>query len=349
MRDPHDANPPTAREPKLLDQLRDALRVRHYSIRTEESYVGWVRRFILFHDKRHPREMGPPEIGAFLSHLATEGEVAVSTQNQALSALIFFYRVVVGREVHDSDEYVRAKRTRRLPVVLSRGEARAVIDQLEGVQQLIATLLYGSGFRLLECLRLRVRDIDFARQQILIREGKGRKDRPALLPRSVEAALQAQLERVRRLHTGDLAAGEGRVRLPYAMGRKAPHAATQWRWQWVFPASKRSTDPRTGEIHRHHLHPTSIQRAVTRAAQRAGLTKRVTCHTLRHTFATHLLEGGTDIRTVQELLGHRSVQTTMIYTHVLGTGPLGVASPVDHAPIDPLAAIRRANPKLPHD
>ena len=337
--------PPDAHEPKLLDQLRDALRLRHYSIRTEESYIGWARRFIVYHEMRHPKDMGATEITAFLTHLADEGEVSISTQNQALSALLFLYRWVLKRDISEPGEFVRAKRTRRLPVVLSRSEVQRVLHELESVQQLVGTMLYGSGFRLMECLRLRVRDVDFERRQILIREGKGRKDRPALLPRISEPALHAHLAKVKRVHAKDLAAGEGRVRLPYAMSRKAPRAAAQWRWQWIFPASKRSPDPRTGTIHRHHIHPTSIQRAVTLAAKRAGLVKRVTCHTLRHSFATHLLEGGTDIRTVQELLGHRSVQTTMIYTHVLGTGPLGVASPADYAPVDPLAELRREHPE----
>lgn len=316
-------------EPKLLDKLRAALRVRHYSIRTEESYVNWARRFILFHNKRHPKNMGGPEIAAFLSHLAEEGEVAISTQNQALSALLFLYRWVLRIDLAEADEFVRAKRTRRLPVVLSREEAHLLLSRLDGVAHLVATLLYGSGLRLMECLRLRVRDIDFERRHILIREGKGRKDRPALLPRSAEQPLRDHLHNVSGLHQRDLSEREGLVRLPYAIGRKFPGAASQWRWQWIFPATRRAHDPRTGRVHRHHLHPTSIQRAVTEAGRRAGLVKRVTCHTLRHSFATHLLEGGTDIRTVQELLGHRSVQTTMIYTHVLGTGPLGVSSPID--------------------
>ncbi len=317
------------RPPKLLDRLRAALRIRHYSIRTEESYVAWARRFILFHGKRHPRDMGAPEIAAYLSHLASEQHVSASTQNQALSAILFLYRVVLRVELPDLDGIVRARRPARLPVVLTRGEARRVLDQLDGTTRIAATLLYGSGLRLMECLRLRVRDVDFARRVVLVREGKGRKDRPAILPRSVEATLRRHLKRVKATHGRDLAAGEGRVRLPYALSRKMPGAATDWSWQWVFPATRLSTDPRTGERHRHHLHASVLQRAVQRAGVEAGLDKRVTCHVLRHSFATHLLESGTDIRTVQELLGHRSVQTTMIYTHVLGRGLLGVPSPAD--------------------
>jgi integron integrase len=321
--------PSEPRKPKFLDQLRTALRTRHYSIRTEESYVGWARRFILFHGKQHPRDLGAPEIVAFLSNLADECQVSASTQNQALSAILFLYRVVLRREIEDLDGIVRARRPRHLPVVLSRDEVRRLLDQLEGTPRIMATLLYGSGLRLMECLRLRVHDIDFQQRVLLIREGKGRKDRPALLPRAAEAPLRGHLKRVRALHRTDLARGQGRVRLPYALGRKLPSAATDWAWQWVFPAARLSSDPRTGRRHRHHLHPSVLQRAVSRAGVEAGLDKRVTCHVLRHSFATHLLEDGSDIRTVQELLGHRSVQTTMIYTHVLRRGPLAVASPAD--------------------
>ncbi len=317
------------RPPKLLDQLRAALRTRHYSIRTEESYVAWARRFILFHGKRHPRDMGAPQIAAYLTHLASERHVSASTQNQALSAILFLYRVVLRIELPDLDGIVRARRPTRLPVVLTRREVRRVLDQLDGTTRLAATLLYGSGLRLMECLRLRVRDVDFSRRVVLVREGKGRKDRPAILPRSVEATLRRHLKRVKATHGRDLADGEGRVRLPYALSRKMPGAATDWSWQWVFPATRLSTDPRTGQRHRHHLHASVLQRAVQRAGVEAGLERRVTCHVLRHSFATHLLEHGTDIRTVQELLGHRSVQTTMIYTHVLGRGLLGVPSPAD--------------------
>jgi len=315
--------------PKLLDQLRSALRSRHYSIRTEESYVGWARRFILFHRKRHPRNMGAAEIGAFLSNLAEEGQVSASTQSQALSALLFLYRVVLKIEIEGLGDIARARRSRRLPVVLSRDEVRQVLGQLEGSKWIMATLLYGSGLRLMECMRLRTRDIDFAQSILLIREGKGRKDRPALLPRAVRAPLHRHLEQVRALHRRDLEQGEGQVRLPYALARKIPAAARDWSWQWVFPATRLSHDPRSKARHRHHVHPSMLQRGVQRAGVDAGLDKRVTCHVLRHSFATHLLEQGSDIRTVQELLGHRSVQTTMIYTHVLQRGPLAVPSPAD--------------------
>ncbi|MDJ0867538.1 MAG: integron integrase [Myxococcota bacterium] len=317
------------RPPKLLDQLRAALRTRHYSIRTEESYVAWAKRFILFHDKRHPRDMGASEIAAYLNHLASDRRVSASTQNQALSAILFLYRVVLRIDLANIEGIARARRPARLPVVLTRGEVRRVLDQLDGTTLIAATLLYGSGLRLMECMRLRVRDVDFARHLVLVREGKGRKDRPAILPRSLRAPLQRHLKRVRATHRRDLAEGQGRVRLPYALGRKMPSAATDWSWQWVFPATRLSTDPRTGERHRHHLHASVLQRAVQRAGVEAGLDKRITCHVLRHSFATHLLDSGADIRTVQELLGHRSVQTTMIYTHVLGRGLLGVPSPAD--------------------
>ena len=270
------------RPPKLLDQLRAALRTRHYSIRTEESYVAWARRFILFHGKRHPRDMGAPQIAAYLTHLASERHVSASTQNQALSAILFLYRVVLRIELPDLDGIVRARRPTRLPVVLTRGEVRRVLDQLDGTTRLAATLLYGSGLRLMECLRLRVRDVDFPRRVVLVREGKGRRDRPAILPRSVEATLRRHLKRVKATHNRDLADGEGRVRLPYALSRKMPGAATDWSWQWVFPATRLSTDPRTGKRHRHHLHASVLQRAVQRAGVEVGLERRVTCHVLRH-------------------------------------------------------------------
>jgi len=318
--------------PRLLDQLRDALRTRHYSLRTEHAYVGWVRRFILFHGKRHPKEMGADEVVAFLTWLATTREVAAPTQNQALSALLFLYRVVLGQEPVGLDDRVRAHAPRRLPVVLSRDEVRATLSELAGLNPtygLMGTLLYGSGLRLMECIRLRVRDVDFHRRQITLRQGKGGQDRPALLPRSAEARLRVHLERVRALHRDDLHEGLGRVLLPYALQRKYPGASALWEWQWVFPSSRISRDPRSGERRRHHMHESALQRAVTEAGRRAGIERRVTCHVLRHSFATHLLEDGSDIRTVQELLGHRDVKTTMIYTHVLNRGPSGVPSPAD--------------------
>jgi integron integrase len=320
------------RAPRLLDRVRLALRLRHYSIRTEEAYVGWIRRFILFHERRHPSAMGAPEVVAFLSHLATVGEVSPATQNQALSALLFLYRVILQRELEDLDSAVRARAPRRLPVVLSREEVRAVLDALRSanpVYGIMGTLLYGAGLRLMECLRIRVRDVDFARRQITLRSGKGGGDRPAILPRAVDRPLRAHLARVRALHAQDLARGAGHVRLPYALGRKYPGASTLLDWQWIFPAPRVSRDPRTGHERRHHVHESSLQRAVRAAGLRAGLDKHVTCHVLRHSFATHLLEDGSDIRTVQELLGHRNVKTTMIYTHVLNRGPAGVSSPVD--------------------
>ena len=318
--------------PRLLDSLRDALRTRHYSLRTEDAYVRWVRRYILFHSKRHPRDMGAAEVVAFLSWLATDREVSAPTQNQALSALLFLYRVVLRQELEGLDRTVRAHAPPRLPTVLSRDEVRNVLRELaqtSALYGLLGTLLYGSGLRLMECLRLRVHDLDFSRHQITLRNGKGGADRPAILPRACEGGLCAHLERVRALHRRDLLAGHGRVRLPHAIGRKYPHAATEWGWQWVFPSSRISPDPRFGVEHRHHLHPTGLQRAVSMAGRRAGITRRVSCHVLRHSFATHLLEGGSDIRTVQELLGHRDVKTTMIYTHVLNRGPAAIASPAD--------------------
>ena len=329
---PTTTDPERRQPPRLLDRVRIALRIRHYSIRTEEAYVGWIRRFILFHDKRHPETMGAPEVVAFLSDLATRGEVSASTQNQALSAILFLYRVILEKELEGLDATVRAHAPRRLPVVLSRDDVRSVLEELRAanpVYGIMGTLLYGSGLRLMECVRLRVRDLDFERRQITLRNGKGGKDRAAIFPRSAERALRAHLERVRALHRQDLKQGFGRVLLPYALGRKYPSASSMLAWQWVFPASRLSEDPRTGAARRHHLHESALQRAVRTAGLRAGSQKRVTCHVLRHSFATHLLEDGSDIRTVQELLGHRDVKTTMIYTHVLKRGPAGVPSPAD--------------------
>ena len=323
------AQGPTPSRPKLLDQLRYALRARRYSRRTETAYVSWVRRFILFHGKRHPKEMGAREVVEFLSHLAVEEEVSASTQNQALGALLFLYRTLLDQRLDELDRMVRARRPGRIPVVMSRDEVRAALDPLTGINRLIVTLLYGGGLRLLEALRLRVKDLDFERRQIIVRDGKGKHDRATTLPQRIEPALREHLVRVQRLHRADLEQGLGNAPIPEALARKYPSAPTEWGWQWVFPSSRVYTNRRTGEQGRHHRHPTAVQRAVRTAAARAGLAKRVTCHTFRHSFATHLLEDGSDIRTVQELLGHRDVRTTMLYTHVARLGPHGVPSPAD--------------------
>lgn len=321
---------PTPTPPKkLLDQVRDLIRLKHYSLHTEEAYTDWIKRFILFHGKRHPQEMGSPEIEAFLTHLAVQQRVAAATQNQALCALLFLYREVLRQEVDAAIEAVRAKKPRRLPVVLTRDETNRVIRQLWGPHQLMAQLLYGSGLRLMECVRLRVKDLDFGQHQIIVRDGKGQKDRVTMLPASLIKPLQAHLVRVKALHHDDLAEGYGAVYLPFALERKYPNANREWAWQYVFPARERSADPRSGQIRRHHTDPTGLQKAVKRAVTKAGLTKPASCHTFRHSFATHLLEAGYDIRTIQELLGHKSVETTMIYTHVINRGGLGVRSPLD--------------------
>lgn len=315
--------------PRLLDQVRAACRVRHYSLRTERAYVGWIRRFILANGKRHPRDMGGAEVAAFLTGMATRGRVAASTQNQALSALLFLYRVVLEVELPWLDDVIRAKRPRRVPVVLSRDEAQRMLGALEGVHWLMACLLYGSGMRLMECLRLRVKDVDFARNEITVREGKGRKDRRVPLPATLRDGLQRQLARTRMLHEADLAVGHGEARLPYALARKYPNAGREWGWQFVFPSQQLSRDPLDGVVRRHHLDEAGLQRAVKHAVRVAGISKPATCHTLRHSFATHLLEAGHDIRTIQELLGHKDVATTQIYTHVLNRGGRGVLSPLD--------------------
>jgi integron integrase len=327
-----DSLPQTSPKPtgkKLLDVVRDTIRRKHYSIRTEEAYVNWIRRFILFHGKRHPKDMGAAEVEAFLTHLATEGHVSASTQNQAFSALLFLYREVLHRELDAPVHALRAKESRHIPAVLTREEVRQVIAQLSGVYQLQARLLYGSGLRLLECLRLRVKDIDFQRRAITVRDTKGNEDRITMLPDSVIEPLKEHLQRVKRLHEEDLAKGYGSVYLPDALDRKYPNASREWIWQYVFPSDRLSTDPRSGVVRRHHLDESGLQKAVRAAARAAGINKRVTCHTFRHSFATHLLENGYDIRTVQELLGHKNVKTTMIYTHVLQRGGLAVRSPLD--------------------
>jgi integron integrase len=322
--------PVTPPRPRLLDRVRAALRARHYSRRTEEAYVGWIKRYIFFfHAQRHPAEMGAEEITRFLSSLAVDGRVAASTQNQALSALLFLYRDVLEVDLPWLDGIVRAKRPHRLPIVLTRDEVRAVLQRLEGVPRLMACLLYGAGLRVLECCRLRVQDVDFAANQLVVRSGKGDKDRVTMLPAAVKPDLARHLEGVRRQHQLDLQHGAGWVELPDALARKYPNAGREWAWQWVFPATRMYRDRVTGQVRRHHLHESVLQRAVKAAVRQAGIAKHGSPHTLRHSFATHLLEDGHDIRTVQELLGHRDVSTTMIYTHVLNRGPAAVRSPAD--------------------
>lgn len=317
-------------QPRLLDRVRIALRSRHYSERTVDAYVHWIRRYILFHKKRHPGDMAETEVNAFLSHLAVEVKVSASTQNQALSALLFLYRHVLNRELGKLEDIVRARKPRRLPVVLSREEVRRVLEHLTGDRRLIVALLYGSGLHLIECLRLRVQDVDMERHEIVVRDGKGSHDRVTMLPDSLVNPLGDHLRRVREIHRRDLDDGWGRVELPNALERKYVNAATDWRWQWVFPQATRWRNRQTGQQGRHHMDPSLVQKAVARAVRMAGLTKRATCHTFRHSFATHLLADGYDIRTIQELLGHKDVRTTMIYTHVLNRGGKGVRSPIDN-------------------
>jgi integron integrase len=319
--------------PKLLDQVRYALRAKHYARRTEETYTNWIKRFILYHDKRHPREMDTPEIEQFLTYLAVEQHVAASTQNQALSALLFLYQHVLHQSLSRPVDAVRAKLSQYLPVVLSQSEVKQLFHHVtDETYLLMAQLLYGSGLRLMECLRLRVKDVDFAQHQLIVRSGKGHKDRDTLLPDSLVAPLQRQLRYAQTLHQNDLERGYGRVELPHALERKYPNASQEWGWQYVFPAHKLSKDPRAGRTGRHHIHESGLQKAVKKAATAAGIHKPVGCHTLRHCFATHLLENGYDIRTIQELLGHKSVETTMIYTHVIKRGGMAVRSPVDQLP-----------------
>jgi len=322
-------SPSSAPKPKLLDQVRQAIRTRHLSYNTEQAYVGWIKRFIFFHKKRHPKEMGELEIGQFLSSLATDAHVAASTQNQALNALLFLYKEVLGQKVGFIQGVVRAKRPSRLPVVLTKEEVGRLLARLEGAPWLMAMLLYGAGLRLMECCRLRVKDIDFSKNQIVVRAGKGNKDRYTMLPTAVQEPLLRHFQTVKRQHEGDLKAGLGRVSLPNALDRKYPNAGKEWGWQWVFPATSHYTDRVTGERRRHHLHESVLQKAVKEAVQKAGVPKPASPHTFRHSFATHLLEDGYDIRTVQELLGHNDVTTTMVYTHVLNRGGKGVFSPAD--------------------
>jgi integron integrase len=318
-----------AAPPKLLDRVRAAIRARHYSRRTEEAYVHWIRRYIVFHGKRHPTDLGAADISAFLTDLAVARHVAASPQNQALSALLFLYREVLAKDVGVVEPVIRARVPVKVPVVLSAEEVRAVMAHMKGVSWLVVALLYGAGLRLQECLEVRVKDIDFARDELVVRRGKGQKDRRVMLPETLQDRMREHLAAVRIQHRADLDAGFGRVALPTALDHKYPNAPTEWAWQFVFPAARICRDPRWGAPSRFHLHESAIQRAVTQAARRAGLTKRVGCHTFRHSFATHLLEAGYDIRTVQELLGHADVSTTMVYTHVLNRGGLGVKSPLD--------------------
>ena len=316
-------------KPKLLDQVRAKIRLKHYSIRTEQAYVDWIRRYILFHGKRHPQEMGKPEVEQFLSHLAVERNVAASTQNQALSAILFLYKEVLEKNIGWLDDVERAKRPARLPVVLTAAEVRAVLAHLEGRHRLMANLLYGAGLRLMECVRLRVKDLDFEYRQITVRDGKGQKDRLTMLPDALAGPLRTHLADVKILHEQDLQEGFGNVYLPFALERKYPNAGREWGWQYVFPASQRSIDPRSNIERRHHLDEQTLQRAFKNAVRASGVAKPASCHSLRHSFATHLLMAGYDIRTVQELLGHKDVSTTMIYTHVLNRGGKGVVSPLD--------------------
>ena len=316
-------------QPRLLDRVRLAIRARHYSLRTEEAYIAWIRRFVLFHGRRHPAEMGQKEINAFLTDLAVEGRVSASTQNQALAALLFLYRHVLDQPLPAPESILRAKRPRRLPVVLTRAEVRAVIGRMRGTPRIVAVLLYGSGMRLLECLRLRVKDVEFGSNRIVVRDAKGQRDRVVPFPMIVRVELASCLSRAKRVHERDLARGFGSVFLPEALSRKYPRADREWGWQWVFPAEHRSRDPRTQVERRHHLHETVIQRAVKQAVVDVGISRAASCHTFRHSFATHLIQDGYDIRTVQELLGHKDVKTTMIYTHVLNRAGVGVRSPAD--------------------
>lgn len=317
------------RPPGLIQRYREELQARHYARRTVSSYEHWLRRFLRFHRMRHPRQMGEAEINAFLSHLATEEKVSASTQNQALAALLFLYRTVLGGDVGNLEGVIRARRRQRLPVVLTVGEVRAVLGHLGGAEALVAQLLYGSGLRLMEALRLRIKDVDLEQRCITVRCGKGDKDRRTVLPLSMVEPLNRHLRGVRGVHQADLAAGWGTVELPHALERKYRNAAREWAWQWLFPQARRWRNPRERLEGRHHLDPSLVQRAVRAAVQAAGISKPATCHSFRHSFATHLLEQGADIRTIQELLGHSDVKTTMIYTHVLNRGPSGVRSPAD--------------------
>ena len=315
--------------PQLLQQVRNVIRVKHYSIRTEQAYLNWIKKFIRFHNNQHPAALAENEITAFLNHLAVQKKVAASTQNQALSAILFLYKKVLSQEIGWLGNLQKAKKPERLPLVFTREEVRKVLLQLEGTYWLMASLLYGSGLRLMECIRLRVKDVDFRYKQITVRDGKGNKDRVTMLPQKLSPHLQRHIVRVKNLHERDLKEGFGEVYLPFALERKYPNASREFSWQYVFPAAKRSIDPRSGKNRRHHVGETVLQRAVKKAVLNTGINKPGSCHTLRHSFATHLLEDGYDIRTVQDLLGHKDIRTTMVYTHVLNRGGKGVRSPLD--------------------
>ena len=321
--------PASSQKPKLLDQVKNTCRLRHYSIRTEQAYSQWTKQFILFHGKRHPATMAKPEVEAFLTYLAVDRKCSASTQNQAFHALLFLYREVLEMDFGQLNDVTRAQQRKRLPVVMTRNETHRVLAVMTGTHQLMAKLLYGTGMRLMECVRLRVKDVDFAQHLITLRDTKSPRDRMTMLPVSLVPVLQAHLQRVKILHEEDLKRGNGRVYLPTALHIKYPNADREWCWQYVFPAAFPSRDPRSGETRRHHVNENSLQKAIKAAVRQSGLTKPVTCHTFRHSFATHLLESGSDIRTVQELLGHKDVSTTMIYTHVLNRPGLAVKSPLD--------------------
>lgn len=315
--------------PRLLDLVRARVRTLHYSTRTEQAYLYWIKGYIRFHKLRHPADMGVSEVEAYLSHLAVSRNVAAATQNQALSALLFLYKEVLEMDIPWVENVTRARRPAKLPVVLTESEVQALLSHLEGMHSLIARMLYGGGLRLMECLRLRVQDVDFEYRKVIVRDGKGSKDRTTVLPDSIVLDLRQQLTRVRQMHQQDCAAGFGEVYLPYALHRKYPNAGRELGWQYYFPSAQRSRDSVTGRIGRHHVHEKTVQRAIKKAVRQAGIHKPATCHTLRHSFATHLLENGSDIRTVQDLLGHKEVSTTQIYTHVTRRGALGVVSPLD--------------------